>query len=132
MRGPSGPLSCTYMRMHARRVRACACMRVCAYVHVCVHARTCVCACAHVCVLCVRACVCIRLCTYLCACVMYLRVCVRIRVCVRVRVRACKCEGTEDALSLGVLPPQERSSLQAVCPLEGRLGRLSQTVPIHA
>jgi len=47
MRGPSGPLSCTYMCMHAR-VRT--------YVR-CVHARACVCMC--VCVR-VRMCVCVR------------------------------------------------------------------------
>jgi len=39
MRGPFGPLSCTYMCMHARvrvRMRACTCVRACAYVLVCV------------------------------------------------------------------------------------------------
>jgi len=51
-------------------------------------------------------------------------------------VRACACEGIEDALPLGVLPPQERASfLSCLSPLEGlegRLGRLSRPVFIHA
>ena len=80
-------------------------------------------------------CVCVRvhvhvhcvLCTCVCVCV-----CARVLVCVRVRVRACACDGIEDVLPLGVLPPQERASLQAVCPLEGRLNKLSRPVPVHA
>ena len=88
MRGPSGPLSCTCMRMHAR-VRVYVCVRA----HECVCARTYVfvqifvCARAHVrtfvralrtCVrmyavvyvhaLCACACVCVRACTCVCAC----------------------------------------------------------------
>jgi len=37
-------------------------------------------------------------------------VCMQVRVCARVRVRACACEGIEDALPLVPLP-QERASL---------------------
>ena len=148
MRGPSGPLSCTYMRMHAR-VRACAYVRVCTLACVCAHTCACVAymrACVynrvrtrmHACVLvrvymcvcvCVRTltCVCVRVyiracmgCVLVRACVcarvrMYAYVCVCARagtcVCGRVPVRACDCEGTEDALPLGVFPLQERASL---------------------
>jgi len=95
---------------------------VCAHAHVCVRARMCVCVRIRVCVRCVRVC-----------------------VCVRVHVRACACEGIETPFLL-VLPPQERASLpsclspletsQAVClpwgSPEGRLGKLSRPVPIHA
>jgi len=85
-------------------------------------------------------CTCVRVYTvvYVRVCVRYVlvRVCARtceyVCVCVRVRVHACACEGIEDDLPLGVLPPQERASLQAVCPLEGRLKKLSWPVPVHA
>ena len=118
-----GPLSCTYLRV---RAHTCACMRMCA------------------CMLC--TCLCVRACAYVCACVVYMSVCVyscvrtcvrcaRVRVfayvCARVLVRACTCGGIEDALPLGVFPPQERA--QAFCPpggLVGRLGRLSRPVPV--
>ena len=55
MRGPSGPMSCTCMRMHAR-VHA----YVCVHAHVCVRVRTCVC-----------VCVCVNVCMHAgtCACV---------------------------------------------------------------
>ena len=65
---------------------------------------------------------------------MYVRACRY--VCVRVRVCVCASEGIEDALPLGVLSSQERASLlTCLLPLggfEGRLGRLSRPVPIHA
>jgi len=50
-------------------------------------------------------------------------------------VCACACEGIEGALPLGFLPPCERASLLRLGHrggLEGRLGRLSQSVPMHA
>ena len=93
MRGPFGPLSCTYLHAYAR-----ACTRTCVFV-------------------CVRICVCV---TYVCACVdgcvptcvHLLCTCACVCVCARAYVvRACACEGIEDALPLGVLPPQERASL---------------------
>jgi hypothetical protein len=102
------------------------CVSVCACV--CVYAYVCVCACVlvHVCACCVlvRVCARVRVCAYVCA---------RTYVC----MRACTFEGIEDALPLGVPP----SSLKEGQPpklfvhlggLEGRLGRLSRPVPVHA
>jgi hypothetical protein len=91
MRGPSGPLSCTYMRMHARmcacvRVRACVCVCVCVCVFVRIRVRVCVRIPVRVCVHCVRACVCIH-CVRTCVCVRYELVCVF--VCARVCVCVC-------------------------------------------
>jgi hypothetical protein len=63
------------------------------------------------------------LCEYVCVCAY---------VCVQIHVHECACEGIEDVLPLGVLPPQERASLQAVCPLEGWLKRVSRPVPVYA
>jgi hypothetical protein len=106
------------MRVHAHKcvcVRVRVCARTCAWVRV----RVCVCACA-----------------YVCECIVYLSVCVcahgYVCVCALVCVRACTRIGIEDVLPLGVLPPQERASLQAVCPLEERLKRLTRPVPVHA
>jgi len=92
-------------------VYVCACMR-CVLVRVCdcvcasvrVYVRTYVCACAYVCA-----------CGYVCA-----RMCVCVLLCACVHVRACMhCEGIEDALSFGVLPPQKRASLPScLFPLE--------------
>ena len=130
MRGPSGPLSCTYMRMHARRVRACACMRVCAYVHVCVHARTCVCvrartcacfvyvhACVYGCVrICVRAlCTCVCVCVYVCACGY---------VCVHANVKGLK----TPFLLVSFLPKRGPASKLFV-PLRGGLGGFPRLSP---
>jgi hypothetical protein len=122
MRGPSGPMSSTCMRMRAYicvlahvRLRTRTCVFVCVCVRVCVRARTCERA------LC--TCVCVRLCAYMRACIVYLcvRVCVCVYVCTRVRVcmhvgvcvcmqgrvRACTWEGSEDALPLGPSSPIE-------------------------
>jgi hypothetical protein len=102
---------------------------------VCVRAHVCV----FVCIVYVRACVCvcIRLCAYVCACVMYL--CVYVCVCPYVCAYVCACryvcvhahvKGLKTPfLLVSFLPPQDRASLQAVCPLEGRLGKLSCPVP---
>jgi hypothetical protein len=64
------------------------------------------------------------------------RVSVRVRVFARIRVRACAFEGIEDALPLGVLPPQEKASL-LIClsplgALSGGQGGHSRPVPVHA
>jgi len=81
----------------------------------------------------VRAHMCVCACTYVYACVytvVYVRVCmryvlvrvfvcVRVRVCVRVCVRSCACERIEDAVPLGVLPPQDRASLPSCLYLSG-------------
>ena len=106
------PLSCTCTLMHAR---TCVCVRVCVCVYVCVRACTCVRAlftCVRVyIVVYLRVCVCVRAHVRVCArtCVRAL-MCVCVRTCVRAYVRACACRGIEDALPLGVLPPQERAS----------------------
>jgi hypothetical protein len=86
------------------------CVSVCACV--CVYAYVCVCACVlvHVCACCVlvRVCARVRVCAYVCA---------RTYVC----MRACTFEGIEDALPLGVLPPQERASLPSCLSTLGAL-----------
>jgi hypothetical protein len=142
MRGPFGPMSCTYMHMHTR-VRAYVCVRahvcvracLCACVCMCVRIRVskrCVCACVYSCVhTCVHAlctCACVRMCERVSVRIrVYVRVCVYIcpiHVCVWVQVRlhACACEGIEDALPLGVFSPQERASLPTLGALRGGLG----------
>ena len=155
MLGPSGPMICTCMRMHAR-VHA----YVCVHAHVCVRARTCVFVCVCVCVCvrvrvsvrCVRACVyscvhtcvhalctcaCVRMCVCVCVCVRE-RTCVHARRCVcmcvriQVRARACTCEGNEGALPLGPSSPIEGQPPKLFVHLgglEARLGRLSRLVP---
>jgi hypothetical protein len=81
----------------------------------------------------VRVCVCARV--RPCACVsmcIRARVCARVRVCVRmcVRVRACPCEGIEAALSLGVLPSQERASLPScLSPMGALMGGFPNLSP---
>ena len=87
MRGPSGPMSCTCMRMHAR-----------VHAYVCVRARTCVFVYVHMCA-CVYVYVCMRVRVY-----MHVGVCVY--VCMHVCVRACTCEGNEGALLLGPSSPR--------------------------
>jgi len=66
-----------------------------------------------------------------------MRTCVHARrcVCMRVRVRACTCEGNEGALPLGpssTIEGQPPKLFVHLGGLEGRLGRLSRLVPIHA
>jgi len=106
--------ACAYVRV---------CVRVCVFVCVCVRARTVVYVCVRVrhLLVCVRAtCVCVHVCTGMC-------------VCACVRVRACACEGIEDALPLGVLPPQKRASLPSCLSplgaLRGGLGGFSGLSP---
>jgi hypothetical protein len=132
-----GPLSCTYMRMHTR-VRADVCVRA----HVCVCAHTCVCARARTCscVVHVRACVygCVRVCV---RCVL-VRVCVHAYVCVRSCVRAgayvcvhAHVKGLKTSFLWCPSSPKKGQSPKLYVPLgglEGRLGRLSRPVPIHA
>ena len=76
MRGPSCPMSCTYMRMHARVRSYVSCVHMCA----CVRIRACLCA-----YVCVCVCVCVR--AYVWACVAY--VCVCVYGCIHTCVRAC-------------------------------------------
>jgi len=140
MRGPSGPVSCTRMRICARVcvcacacVRACVYVRVCAYLYVCVRAHTCVCVfsmcvCVHVVCVCVCVYGCVRTCVYLralctCPCVcVCVRTCVRAGTCARANVvRANACKGIEDALPLGDLSPQERASLPSCLSTLGAL-----------
>ena len=74
---------------------------------------------------CVRACVCVCVCVCMCLC-----------LCGGVRLRACAREGIEDALPLGVLPPQEKASLHSCLStlgaLRGDLVDFPGTVPVHA
>jgi len=112
MRGPSGPVSCTYVCTHmCARIYACVDVRACVCVR-CV--RVCVYDCVHTCVhaLCTCACVCVCVRAHTCACVVYVRaLCTCACICVRAYVVcACACEGIEDAPPLGVLPFQKRAS----------------------
>ena len=67
------------------------------------------------------------------ACNVYLCVCECVCVHARVRMRACACVGIEDALPLCVLPPRQTAKLFVhLGGLEGRFGRLSRPVPVHA
>jgi hypothetical protein len=87
-------------------------VRVCVRVYTIVYVRVCV---RYVLVR-VCLCVCMCVCAYVYACGY---------VCVHAHVKGLK----TPFLLVSFLPPQDRASLQAVCPLEGRLGKLSCPVP---